>query len=173
MSHRLPKSEYLDAYRRLQSRLQDPLEWGKQIWQDLIRTPTVGIEDVWTLWSEIRYSLSLKLNQLASNAPAHTTHPKAIVGTTITTKLLAALLIYLYGNFIPMAKSPIARTTRVTSSVCVFTSAVHARGLNTLMPYGPRKMPNAVPRITSLTYNYRGSWTSAITVRNRKFQGYD
>lgn len=64
--------------------------------------------------------------------PATTTQPKAMVGTTIMSKLLACSFIYAHGNSTPTANKPVARTTRITSSVMVFSKGPHSRGVNTL-----------------------------------------
>lgn len=55
--------------------------------------------------------------------------------------LFQCLRMYALGSSTPMAKTPMARTTRVTSSVIVFTVFAspppQPRGLNMLAPWGP------------------------------------
>jgi hypothetical protein len=63
---------------------------------------------------------------------AITTQPKAIVGTTMTSKLLACSFIYAQGNSTPTANKPVARTIRMTSSVMVFSKEPHERGAKML-----------------------------------------
>lgn len=53
-----------------------------------------------------------------------------------------------------MAKRLVASTMRNTSRVMVFVAVPHERGSTALTPLGPIRTPNAVPRPTSLMYNY-------------------
>jgi hypothetical protein len=86
--------------------------------------------------------------------PAEVAHPMAIVGTTITRRLFELRAMYERGSSTPMAKSPVARTTRVISSVNTLVFSVQERGLKRLAQWGPIAAPKPVPRTTSLMYSF-------------------
>jgi len=66
--------------------------------------------------------------------PAIMSQPKAMVGTTIISKLLACSFIYAHGSSTPTANKPVARTIRMTSKVMVFSKEPHERGVKILAP---------------------------------------
>ena len=59
------------------------------------------------------------------------TQPIAIVGMTIASRLFACFARYDFGNSTPMAKRPVARTIRITSSVMASDLLPHERGSKT------------------------------------------
>lgn len=68
-------------------------------------------------------------------------HTHVMTGPSKKSKLFQCFFMYVLGSSTPMANTPMASTTRVTSSVIVLVTSrsppPHPRGSKMLAPYGP------------------------------------
>jgi hypothetical protein len=78
-----------------------------------------------------RGNMSTWMRRVQKRSPPTTSHPKAMVGTTMTRRLRACSLRYALGSSTPIAKRPVARTTRMTSRVIWCSCLLQLRGSKT------------------------------------------